>query len=82
MREHDTVVLCATDRETTRGLIEAIAAKLAARWDESASVPAAAQPASPEVTDDVCEEPEDEQSTLDQMLVATGRRPRKARREV
>ncbi len=82
LREHDTVVLCATDRETTRGLIDAIAAKLAARWDESANVPTVAQAQPVDATDDVCVQPEDEQSTLDQMLVATGRRPRKARRGV
>ena len=35
----DAVVLTATDRETTRGLIAAIAAKLAERWEESANVP-------------------------------------------
>jgi GTP-binding protein HflX len=82
LREHDTVVVTATDRETTRGLIDAIAAKLAARWDESASVPALRVSAAPDAPDDACAQPRDEQTTLDQMLVASGRRPRKARRGV
>jgi len=37
--DRDVVVLSATDRETTRDLILAIAATLATRWEESASVP-------------------------------------------
>jgi GTPase len=35
----DTILLSALHRETTRGLVEAIAGKLARRWEEAASVP-------------------------------------------
>ena len=68
----------ATDRETTRGLIEAIAASLATRWDESASVPEAVAvvPEEPEAS----REDVEGQSTLEEMHAATGRRLRKARR--
>ncbi len=76
--ERDAVLVCATDRETTRGLIDAIAGKLAARWDESASVPAALDEAgegeagAPQVDDKG-------QSTLEEMLAASGKRSRRVR---
>ena len=72
------VLLSATDRETTRGLIEAVATELAARWDESASVPDVAVA----VEEDALEpSPVDDagQSTLEEMLAASGRRARKGR---
>ncbi len=70
------VVLSATDRETTRGLIEAIAAELAARWDESASV--AEVPLALEGEAEASASPDEHgQSTLEEMLAASGKRPRR-----
>jgi GTP-binding protein HflX len=80
--QRDSVVLCATDRESTRELIDAIAARLATRWDESASVP---EPPPSEADVDA---PEDaaqaggDQTTLEEMLAASGQRPRKVRRVI
>jgi len=74
----DTVLVSATHRESTRGLVDLIAAKLASRWDESASVPR-----SLEATEIPEPEPEPEhgaeQSTLDEMLAASGHRRRRVR---
>jgi GTP-binding protein HflX len=75
---HDTVVVSATDRESTRDLIDAIAAKLATRWDDSASVPVAARSDDLEAPDDQVEA-DTGQSTLDEMLAASGRRPRRTK---
>ena len=78
--DRDVVVLSATDRETTRDLILAIAATLATRWEESASVPeVVAGDVEDEVesTDDA--DADGGQSTLEEMLAASGRRPRKVR---
>lgn len=77
--EHDTVVVAATDRETTRDLIHAIAMKLAERWDESASVPDAAVATEP-AAEEEAPAADEGQSTLDEMLAASGRRVRKGRK--
>jgi len=70
----DAVLVCARDRETTRPLIERIAAILAERWEASAKVPAV-----PRVEDTPQEEAaqtEDgaEVTTLEQMLRGAGKR--------
>ena len=80
----DAVVLTATDRETTRALIAAIAAKLAERWEESASVPEVdlyrAEPVAEDVESGV--EPLEAvdptgQTTLEEMLAAAGGRKKR-----
>ena len=63
--KRDTVLLSALSRETTRGLIEAIAAKLAKRWEAAASVPEPARHLRPDPS---------ETTTLDAMLQAAGKR--------
>jgi GTP-binding protein HflX len=82
--DRDAVAVCATDRETTRGLIEAIAERLAQRWDESASVPEASVRAHEleSKPSDGNAEAEGGQSTLEEMLAASGHRARKVRRIV
>jgi GTP-binding protein HflX len=77
---YDTAVVCATDRESLRGLVDAIAQKLATRWDESASVPTASATVADVETPEELPSAEDEQTTLDDLLAASGhRRRRKAR---
>jgi len=77
------VLLSATDRETTRGLIEAVAAMLATRWDESASVPELAAAATEEREREGREREAsmdgEGQTTLEEMHAASGRRARKVR---
>ena len=81
----DSVLLAATDRESTRGLIEKIASMLAARWDASAKVPAAPPVAEeePAPSGDSAEEGADEGevNTLESMLAAGGKRSRGAARK-
>ena len=81
----DSVLLAATDRESTRGLIEKIASILAARWDASAKVPAAPPVAEeePAPSGDSAEEGADEGevNTLESMLAAGGKRSRGAARK-
>ena len=73
---HDTVVIRATDRESLRGLVDAIARKLAERWDESASVPEAA----PAAADDERREETDEAEADDPRGHAPPRRERVGKR--
>ncbi len=74
------ILVTATDRETLRPLIERIAKLLAERWDDSAKIPA---PSSHDVTLDVTDDRDadtaGEESTLDTLLLASGRRVRRAR---
>jgi hypothetical protein len=73
------VLVSATSRETTRGLIEAIATHLARRWEEAASVPAT-PPVYNEESDAAALGEHDpiEATTLDSLLEASGRRRRRA----
>jgi GTP-binding protein HflX len=75
----DALLVSATSRETTRGLIEAIATHLAKRWEEAASVPSAppAYDAAAESANLGDGEPLEE-TTLDSLLEASGRRRRRA----
>ncbi len=81
-REHpDAVFLSATQRDTTRALIERLAAELAERWDASAAIPPVV-----ETTTALDELPAegaiDEPTTLESLLRSTGRRAsNRARRE-
>jgi GTPase len=75
----DTVLVSATSRETTRGLIEAIAAHLARRWEEAASVPPLLHEYDSEGEADAVPDPDPlEVTTLDSMLEAAGKRRRRA----
>jgi GTP-binding protein HflX len=74
---HDAVLLSATDRETTRGLIDAIAQKLAARWEEAASVPDAPSPTEPDAPSAPDDGADGGLSTLDDLLAASGHRIRR-----
>jgi GTPase len=76
----DAIVLAATERETTRPLLVAIARQLKERWDESAKVPEPL-PTEPLLTDDDDDGEEDPRSgradegaTLEDLLRITGRR--------
>jgi GTP-binding protein HflX len=80
-REHpEAALVSATHRETTRPLIERIAGELADKWERSAKGPSVA----PALADGESEAgpllapspPPDEQTTLDQMLRAAGKRAR------
>ncbi len=79
------ILLSATDRETTRALIERIAKLLAERWDDSAKGPAPsshdiAADADADAGTDADERPseqETEASTLDSLLRGAGRRVRR-----
>ncbi len=84
--DRDAVVLSATERETTRDLITLVAGKLAERWDDAASVPEVrvdegdpeSGPKGEGDEDDKNDDNDKErQSTLEEMLRATGRRPRR-----
>ncbi|MDB4942249.1 MAG: GTP-binding protein HflX [Labilithrix sp.] len=72
-----SVVLAATERETTRPLLQAIARELKDRWDESAKVPEPL-PTEPMLLDDDDDLPEqgsaDEGTTLDDLLRLSGHR--------
>ncbi len=72
----DAVFLSATDRESTRALIEAVARTLAERWDHSAKVPVVAPKEIDAIEEAVVSEP-DEITTLEGMLA---RRRHKGRR--
>jgi GTPase len=69
----DTVLVSARSRESTRALIELIAAKLAERWEEAASVPAPLPSVLPEDAAPDDAEPV-ETTTLEAMLRAAGKR--------
>jgi GTPase len=70
----DTVLVSARSRETTRGLIEAIAAKLARRWEEAASVPSSPGDEAIEVPPGAeGEAAPAEATTVDEMLAAAGK---------
>ena len=72
----DAIAVSATHRETMRPLIERIACVLAERWDESAKGPTV----SPELVVDeppLGENPQDDLTTIHQMLAAAGRRGRR-----
>jgi GTP-binding protein HflX len=76
----DTVLLSARARDTTRGLIDLIATKLAERWEDAANVPPAPDEASPLVAEPPGESPshlDDETTTLEAMLEAAGKRRKK-----
>ena len=74
------ILVTATDRETLRPLIERIAKLLAERWDDSAKMPApSSHDVMPDVTDDRDADTAGEESTLDTLLLASGRRVRRAR---
>jgi GTP-binding protein HflX len=75
----DTILVSATSRETTRGLIEAIAAHLARRWEEAASVPPLFHEYDSEgEAEAVLGHAPLEVTTLDSMLEAAGKRRRRA----
>jgi GTP-binding protein HflX len=75
----DTVLLDARSRETTLGLIELIAAKLAARWEEAASVPETLMEATAPFEETASDALllENETTTLDGMREAAGKRRKK-----
>ena len=74
------ILVTATDRETLRPLIERIAKLLAERWDDSAKIPApSSHDVALDVTDDRDADTAGEESTLDTLLLASGRRVRRAR---
>ena len=78
----DAVLVCATERETTRALIEKIAGVLAERWAKSAMVPEigdgdAEGPATLDALDARDDVEEGDASTLDTLLRAAGKRVRK-----
>jgi GTP-binding protein HflX len=83
-RSHShAVLLAATQRETTRALIERLAAELQAKWDEAAKAPEAAAH-----EDDIDEadfvetvteqDASTESTTLEEMLAASGKRRKKS----
>jgi GTP-binding protein HflX len=79
----DTVLVSARSRDTTRGLIDAIAAKLAERWDEAASVPTAHLGEASDLGDVEGSPPSPslfETTTLEEMLEAAGKRKKKPAR--
>lgn len=71
----ESVVLSALDRDTTRPLVERIAIELAERWEQSAKMPSAP----PESEAEVFEHSPDEHeaTTMEEMLAAAGKRPRR-----
>ena len=79
-----SVVVSATERDSTRELVERIASTLAARWDRSARTPVAAPVEEPELSrareddddDDDGREGDEHSSTLNEMLRAGGKRAR------
>jgi GTP-binding protein HflX len=70
----DTVLLSALSRESTRELIDAIALKLAKRWEEAASVPETPAETASLGEEDRTESDPTEATTLDAMLRAAGKR--------
>jgi GTP-binding protein HflX len=74
----DAILLSAPSRETTRGLIEAIATQLARRWEEAASVPSAPPGYASEGEAWVRADRSFEATTLDSMLGAAGKRRRRS----
>jgi GTPase len=76
-REHpDAALVIATRRETTRPLIERIAAELAGKWEASAKGPSV-EPEQDEAVESAAPPVEEEQmTTIDQMLRAAGKRVR------
>ena len=76
------MLLAATQRETTRALIERLAAELQAKWDEAAKAPEAAA-----LEDDIDDsdfvetvteqDATTESTTLEEMLAASGKRRKK-----
>jgi GTPase len=80
-RYPDAVLLSAVDRESTRPLLTRVASELRERWDRSAKVPPAVVEELAEAPIDSEEEEEEEMnvnaSTLDELLHAAGRRPRR-----
>ncbi len=76
--QRDAVLVSATSRETTRGLIETIAAHLARRWEEAASVPPL--PCAGEAEGEAAAQDggeRHEETTLDSLLDAAGKRRRR-----
>jgi len=71
----EAVLLTATARESTRPLVARLAEELAERWDRSAKMPVASEPAL-EVADEVPEAEAVHASTLEELLRAAGRRAR------
>jgi GTPase len=90
--QQDSVLLSARSRETTRGLIDLIAAKLAERWEDAASVPIdrlaehstldSRSPDSPPLGSPPLDAPSpfEETTTLEAMLEAAGKRRKKGPR--
>jgi GTP-binding protein HflX len=79
----DTVLLSARSRETTRGLIDIIAAKLAERWEDAASVPETPLEEPSPFDDEPLDSPSPfETTTVEAMLEAAGKRRRKPARLV
>ena len=78
-----SLVVSATERDSTRELVERIASTLAARWDRSARTPVAAPEVEPELAradgdddDDDYREGDEHSTTLNEMLRAGGKRAR------
>jgi GTP-binding protein HflX len=76
-----SVVVSATERDSTRELVERIASTLAARWDRSAKTPVATPEKEPVLAadddpDERGREGDEHASTLDEMLRAGGKRAR------
>jgi GTP-binding protein HflX len=71
-----SVLVSATHRETTRLLLERIAARLAERWEKSAKTPPVIESDEPPV-DDAPHDDHGHSVTLDEMLRAGGKRPKR-----
>jgi GTPase len=83
--EPDAVILSAIDRASTKPLLARIAKELHERWDASAKGPVLSPDQEEDAAradrnvDDTRQESENQATTLDEMLAARGKRPKRAR---
>ncbi|MEO7109132.1 MAG: GTPase HflX [Polyangiaceae bacterium] len=81
----DAIILSATDRASTKPLLARIAKELQERWDASAKGPVLSPDQVEDAAradrnvDDSRQESENQATTLDEMLAARGKRPKRAR---
>ncbi len=75
----DAVFLSATNRETTRALVERVARELAEKWEESARTPSVAAVLEADALEAGEPDAATQATTLDELLVAAGRRTKKSR---
>ena len=74
------VLLAATQRDTTLTLVERIARELRERWEESAKMPRVEVDTEELLDGDAPEATEAQASTLDELLLASGRRAKKPKK--